>query len=377
MDPLSELAMPRVLSPRPVRVWVVIGLFALYLCVCAGLLFESVAPVANFPVRPNIAADSGAYWAYSGAKKNIKIEDGATTEVGSNLLGPVTEGRLLRTDFNVFAFNSLMFVSCLWLLRTMPEFDRATFLLLIMANPFLISALTTLNKEIFALTGIVYFVAYTRAKRFRLLLLFAALALSLMARWQQAFILLLYLGFETWPSPFRNRRRAGLLVTLLAFTIGYALVYRLIPSSLQGLLVQAELGRTIVILNNVQAHFGFPLVVIPKILMDCMGHFIQPWYFVTDYLVQNFENWNEQIFQNIHSVLLTGFLVILFFTRKLKLRSSATYILALYLMMIAVSPIVQPRYEYTAYVLLCLEASRYWRLGAAPAPEQPLLAAPA
>ena len=166
------------------------------------------------------------------------------------------------------------------------------------------------------------------------------------------------------------------MVTLLAFTVAYGLVYRLLPAALTGLLVQAEMGRTIVVLNNIQAPFGFPLVVIPKILMDCMGHSIQPWYFLSDYLDQNFENWNEQIFQNVHSVLLTGSLLILFFTRKLKLSSPVTYLLALYLMMIAISPIVQPRYAYTAYVLLCLEASRYWRLGAAPATESPLVAAP-
>jgi hypothetical protein len=38
-------------------------------------------------------------------------------------------------------------------------------------------------------------------------------------------------------------------------------------------------------------------------------------------------------------------------------------VLALYLLMTAVNPMVQPRYEYAAYVLLCLEASRYFRLG--------------
>jgi hypothetical protein len=48
--------------------------------------------------------------------------------------------------------------------------------------------------------------------------------------------------------------------------------------------------------------------------------------------------------------------------RKLALRNAPVYLLAFYLILTAVNPMVQPRYEYPAYVLLCLEASRYLRL---------------
>jgi hypothetical protein len=53
----------------------------------------------------------------------------------------------------------------------------------------------------------------------------------------------------------------------------------------------------------------------------------------------------------------------MFFARKLRLRHAPVYLLTLYLLMTAINPMVQPRYEYAAYVLLCLEASRYFRLG--------------
>ena len=45
------------------------------------------------------------------------------------------------------------------------------------------------------------------------------------------------------------------------------------------------------------------------------------------------------------------------------MKHAPVYLLVLYLLMTAVNPMVQPRYEYAAYVLLCLEASRYFRLG--------------
>jgi len=373
MDGSFPFAMPSLLSARPVRVWVVIGLFVLYLSVCVGLLFETIAPVADFPVTPNIAADSNTYWAYSGLKKNRDVDESLA---GLGVLGPVVQALILRTDFNVMLCNFFLFTSCLWLMRWMPEFDRATFLLLMMANPVLIASLTTLNKEIFALTSVVYFIAYTRAQRFRLLLLFAALALSLAARWQQTFILLLFLAYESRHSPLRRHRRAGLVVTLVGFSIGYALINRLVPSFFQALLAQAQAGRTILILDTIQANFGFPLVVLPKILMDCLGHFVTPWYFVGEYLGEDFTNWHDQIFINVHCLLVTSLLLVLFFTGKLRLRHAAAYLLALYLLMIAVSPMVQPRYEYAAYVLLCLEASRYWRIGARAASQPLPLAAP-
>ncbi len=373
MEIIPPLATPRLLSPRPVRVWIVIGLFVLYLFFCLGLLFETITPVADFPFQPNIAADSATYWAISGLRANRDVGDIPEITISANLFGPVLQALALRTEFNVMLFNCILFGSCLWLMRIMPEFDRSTFLLLTMANPLFISSLTTLNKEIFALASIVYFVAYTRARHYRLLLLLAALSLSLMARWQQTLILLLFLAYESRLSPFRKNRRIGLLVTLMGFTVAYALIDRLVPSFFQALLVQAQAGNTILILDKIQAKFGFPLVVIPKMIMGLTGHFITPWYFVRDYPGEPFTNWFDQIFTNLHCLLVTSLFAILLISGKLRLRHSATYLLWLYLMMIAISPMVQPRYEYAAYVLLCLEASRYWRFQAVPSPERPLL----
>jgi hypothetical protein len=39
------------------------------------------------------------------------------------------------------------------------------------------------------------------------------------------------------------------------------------------------------------------------------------------------------------------------------------YLLVVYFILTAVNPMVQPRYEYPAYVLMCLQVARYFRLG--------------
>jgi hypothetical protein len=363
MPQLLPIAPPSVFAPRPLRVWLVIGLFVVYLVVSYFLFFVAVAPVANFHFQPSIQADSGTYWAASGVRTmNFADQVDVGADASSNLFGPVLEAEILRTDFNVALFNSLIFVFCLSILRSMPQFDRGTFLLLMMMNPFLILSMITLNKEIFALAGMVVFIRYTGAKRFQTAWLALALVLSLFARWQQVLVLLLYVAYESKLSPLRGRRRWGVAITVLGFTVGYGVIYRLIPLFFAALLAQAEAGHTIVMLDNIQANFGFPIVVIPKIMMNCFGRFVTPAFFLHDYFFGNFNNLLEQIFMPMHTLLLSVLLTGMFFSRKLRLRHAPVYLLVLYLIMTAVSPAVQPRYEYPVYVLLCLEASRYFHL---------------
>jgi hypothetical protein len=364
MSELAPIAPPSLFAPRPVRVWVVLGLFIVYLIASYFIFFEAIAPVANFNLQPAIAADSGAYWTASGVRTtNFADQEDMHPDATTNLFGPVLEAEALRTDLNVALFNTFLFIACLSILREMPEFDRATFLLLMMANPFLIASMITLNKEIFALAGVVLFIRYTRAKNFRFYWLTLALSLSLFARWQQVLVMLLYVIYESKISPLRGRPRWGVAITVLGFTAGYTLVYRFVPSFFAALLAQAEAGHTIVILDNIQARFGFPLVAIPKILMNCMGRFITPTYFLHDYFTEDFTNWRDQLMLPMFNLVLSLLLIGLFVTRKLRLQHPPTYLLVLYLLMTAVNPMVQPRYEYAAYVLLCLEASRYYRLG--------------
>jgi hypothetical protein len=363
MPQLPPIAPPSILTPRPLRVWLVLGFFVVYLVVSYCIFFEAIAPVADFSIQPAIAADSAAYWDASGVRTiNVADQKYQPNAVG-NLLGPVFEAKILRTDFNIAAFNCLLFIFCLSLLRSMPEFDRATFLLLMMINPFLLASLITLNKEIFALAGIVFFIRYTAARRFRLWWLVLALSLSLFARWQQVFVMLMYVAFELKISPLRGRPRRGIAVTVIIFTLAYGVIYHFASFLIGSLLAQAEAGHTIVLLDNIQANFGFPLVAIPKIMMNCMGRLVTPAYFLRSYPYEDFTNWRDQIFTQMHTLLLTALFAGMLFGRKLRLQHAPVYLLVLYLLMTAVNPMVQPRYEYAAYVLLCLEASRYFRLG--------------
>ena len=67
-----------------------------------------------------------------------------------------------------------------------------------------------------------------------------ALVLSLFARWQQVLVMLIYVAYELKISPLRGRRRWGVAVTVLGFTVAYGVIYRVAPFFFKALLAQAE-----------------------------------------------------------------------------------------------------------------------------------------
>jgi hypothetical protein len=352
-------------EPRPVAVWVVLALLLVIGVFSIGLFFESVAPVADFWFQPYVEADSSTYWELSGVKPGAftsQSRDRSNSELGNNVFGPVLQARIFRNEFGVMLSNLALFVFMLWIVGTMKEFDRGMFTFLLLLNPLLISAILTLNKEIFSILGMIVFVRYMTAKRYRGLLLLLALVISFAARWQQMAAMLVLACLSSHVSPFRNKPKTGIAILVLLFTLAYTAVYKLAPVLIAGLLAQAEAGHTIVVLDRIQGNFGFPLVVLPKIMLNVMGRFITPKYFLSDYWDANFSNWYDQIFTQMQELLTTVLLLFMLVTRRLKLENVPVYLLAFYLILTAVNPMVQPRYEYPAYVLLCLEASRYFRL---------------
>ena len=94
--------------------------------------------MADFSVQPTIAADSAAYWDASGVQNN---QCRGPSRYRARCRGAICSAPCLRPSSSVQIsmlplFNTLLFIFCLSiLLRSMPEFDRATFLLLMMINP--------------------------------------------------------------------------------------------------------------------------------------------------------------------------------------------------------------------------------------------------
>ena len=233
-----------------------------------------------------------------GAFTPDKADSDSGPQFGGGSWGPVYQAKLFRTDLGVLLSNFAMLALIFWVVSTMKEFDLSTFTLLLLLNPLLFSVVATLNKEIFSITGLILFLRYMTAERYRFLLLTAAMLVSVGGHWQQAAVLLMLVCLESRFSPFRNKPLASVIVVLLFFTLAYTAVYHIVPVLIAGLLAQAKAGHTILILDNIQGNFGFPLVVVPKIMLNVMGRFITPKYFLSDYWSADFSNWFDQILLN-------------------------------------------------------------------------------
>ncbi len=355
----SETTVPWIFSPHALSSWSVLGIGCLYVLFCWGLFFHSVDPIASFSTRLFVGADSNQYWEAAGfADPNAPAAESTELPIGTNLLGPVLLAKIFRTQGMVAVFDCTLLLLIVISAGKVPGVRRDLFLLLLLADAATIPTLITLNKEIVAIAGLIFFAQYIYSKKRHLWLLAIAILFSAFARWEQVLILLLYLGLESRFSPFRRRHRTGLFAFVLVISVVYPIAYRFAHVNLAAFLIQAEGAGTIVRLDNLQAKGAFFLVVWPKILMNLAGRLITPSYFLGPFWSEDFRFLQTQVFGNLHNVALIGLFFAAWVKGRMRLSRPLPYIIMLYLVMTAVSPFVQSRYEYPIYALLCLEMSR-------------------
>jgi hypothetical protein len=129
-------------------------------------------------------------------------------------------------------------------------------------------------------------------------------------------------------------------------------------SGIGGFTQYANNANTIAKLNNIQTHFGFPLVLAPKLIMDITGQLITPIAYVrwvADYGIGDIHSW---LILPLFSIVLIPVMVIAYRRGKLNPRRPIALLIIIYLLVVAVTPFVQPRYNYFVYVLLALELAK-------------------
>ena len=342
----------RLLRQRPASEWLLVGTLSVYLLACLWIYFAYVQPWIAGITEIRIGADSDHYW-----EVIRQMSTGGSTNLVSltgNFLGPVLLGATLKTGFAVMCFNVLVFGLAMKVAASIPQLNKALFGFLMLANAELLPALTTLNKEIFALLASVLIAKYFYSDRpSKLLLLFAVVA-SIAARWEQAMILLLFIAIRH--SPLRTRPKLTLALLIGLITVTYPVAFRVLgvdPEIFAGIL---ENGNLIVKLNSIQSAYGFPVVVLPKMLMTVAGKLAKPSYLLQgEFLQGDFADPQQDIFQPLGCA---AFLIVLAwcaFKRRLTLRKPLIVLSAITMIITAVTPFIQPRYTYGTYVWLCVE----------------------
>lgn len=345
------------LEPRPLKKWIYMWSFCLYLVACMACFFAFEQPRLNHETYIRFGADSPTYWEaveYRGEhRENVSL----VTFTG-NLLGPVSLGLLLKSGFAVACFNIFLFFIAIEIACTIPGMDRYRLILLLFLAAETPPALVTLNKEIFVLFSTLLLCKYIYSQRKSWTLLAIVLVASLFARWEQIAIILIFLFLRRKGSFFRRHPRIAISSVIAVLTVAYGLVARIPHSGLGAFTQYANGANTIVKLNAIQAHFGFPLVLIPKIILDLMGELLRPWRFIGEIALFGIGDLHSTIIIPFFSIALIVLLVMAYRRGMLNPHRPIAMLMTIYIIMNAMTPFVQPRYNYFVYVLLCVELSR-------------------
>lgn len=342
----------------PLESWMRLMPLIGFLGLCV-LVFYSI----ELPIRMNesdlrLGADSHTYFLFADVVRRSGIDNIEFLGLGANFIGPIAMALVLKTAFWVMVGNMVLFVLAIGLCAPIKDLSRTTLGLLLALNATTLVSLITLNKEIFALTASLLLCRYVYTESHSKLLLAAILVIGLLARWEQSAITLVFLFFRREGSFFRRHPYIALFLLIAVITVAYPLALHSSGVDLSAFADQAEGGNGIVVLNQIQSSFGFPLVLIPKALMSLFGRLVMPTYWLTDYLHQDFADLANQYVIHLHCLAMLLLIVVATVKGRLRMDRPLPFFMALYLIVTAANPFVQPRYEYPIYVLLCFELAR-------------------
>jgi hypothetical protein len=346
------------LEPRGLNKWLFIWGFCLYLAFCFGCFFVFEQPRINHDNFIRFGADSPTYWdAVEYRSQHAQSGSGLISFTG-NLLGPVMLGMLLRTGFAVACFDVLLFFIAVEVACTIPGVDRYRLLFFLAICAETAPALVTLNKEIMVLLSALLLAKYIYSKRPSIVLLAVFFAISVFARWEQIAIVLLFLFLRRKGSVFKRKPWLAVFTVIAILSVIYPLIARLPGSGIGAFTQYARGANTIAKLNKIQTNFGFPLVVVPKVIMDVFGELLRPLTFVGEYSLLGLADIHSIVVIPLFSIAFATLLVMAYRRGLLHPRRPVGLLIIIYMMVTAVTPFVQPRYNYFVYILLCVELAR-------------------
>jgi hypothetical protein len=338
----------RVLKMRMgVGSWILVVLLIAYFAFTFVIFFQAVIPsYEDGTTSWTFAVDSTVYVYMADSIREGRNEPwvlGAFASFPNTVMTPVAIALVLNSAFLVMLANYAVLAISVLLFRLTFSISTIAFLVLLLLNPTTTTSILCVNKEILDLFVISLFL-FARVKRFRLLLL-VALVLALVNRWETCAIMITYLIAESRLNPWRERR--GLTLLLLVGALNFVPIVG--AEVLAKRFEEAEYAGVIRVLDILQLHYLYFIAVIPKIADNLFGQLPNPqvWKTPSSWLFINF-------FNNAAAAIL---ILINMAKGRFTLRSDFIYLGAFGSVLLAQSLVVQPRYFYFVYILLCLEAA--------------------
>ena len=280
---------------------------------------------------------------------------GALYSFPNTLWTPVLTALLFNSNLGIVAFNYALLALSVWLFTQAVELDVGLFLGLILLNLTSTITLLSVNKEIFDLLVTALFVYYLAKGRRAVLA--AALLLALLNRYEVCLAMILFLGMRSRFNPFRRSRWKSLVAVTLTLSVLIALLlsspaldYRFEEA------VNSSSGSSglIVLLDQLQMHYLFFVAVIPKIMGNLFAELLNASHWA-GFSMEDPANTFVLFFNNLASLCVVLLLIV---RRRFSLRSEWLYYAAVNAIMMSNALVIQPRYFYGCYLLLCLEGAR-------------------
>ena len=341
---------PAKILTRPIRIRsaVLFVVLAAYVATTFYIFFAAVVPsFAEETTSDEFAVDSTLYSYFADSLREQRNEPWVIASMAhfpNTLWMPVFLYLLLNSAFLIMLANFAVFIVSIWLLKQSYGISLSAFLPLLLINPTTTTSLLCVNKEVFDLLTISLFL-FARVRQHRWLM-FVALALALLNRWEVCFVLFVFLLVESPLNPWSNRR--AVTVIMFVMVLNFAMPFWA-GEILAGRFEEANSGNTIAVLDGLQMHYLYIVAVIPKIAENLFGFLLNRdvWKVGSSWLLINF-------FNNAAFAIL---IVTALLRKALTLRNNLIYLGAVGAVVMAQSLAVQPRYFYFIYVLVCLQLS--------------------
>lgn len=284
-------------------------------------------------------------------KADSELEGGAV-QLSMNYFGPLLVLNAFSGNrYLIFIFNFLLLVLSVKIIKISRLVSDDKFFWFLILSPLTFVSLLSINKEIISLFVIACLVLWISRRYWWCFLL--ALMVSYAVRWQLTmFIVVVAFAFMI-KDYFRFNKNFILLGLLFSVSTCYYMfidVFSAVTAVAFHNVEEAGKSGIYTQLNILQgsSYLGYVLAFFPKVLQLNFG------------LISRYGNFfdvtgaHNNIVMFLHSVLAFVLFCSLIFSKFRNLDSNIYFVLVIYLIIFALSPIFSPRYFYPAYILAAI-----------------------
>jgi hypothetical protein len=318
------------------------GLLACYVVFSLILFVQRINPSLDGRSDEHIAADSVTYIYIADTLREGRHDPFALTAMTAfpnTVWFPVLLTLVLRSTFAIVLVNYAMLLASVLLFKRWLCFSTSGFLALLLLNPTTTISLLSVNKEIVDLLGVSLFLYAYRTHRRGVLL--ASLLLAFLNRYEVCCVMLSFLLAGSRINPWRRQRAMSVAVLIVGLS---CLLPFFASSVLSGRFEEASNGGLVVQLDMLEMHYLYVVAIIPKVAENLFGELGQG-------LDRSYILW----FNSLADLIV---LAVLAKRHLLTLRNDLIYFCFLGCVLMAVSLVIQPRYFYFVYALMCLQAAQ-------------------